>query len=52
MSERYTVCTTKGCHNSGKAATHPRSPTPRICGVCKKKVRFVVTDKIVEEVIK
>lgn len=40
----YTICDNPDCTNEGKAANHPRSPTPKICGKCGLPVRHLYAD--------
>ena len=36
----YSVCETPGCPNRGRIADHPRSATPKVCGMCANPVRI------------
>ena len=40
VNPTHSVCTTPNCANLGLVASHPRSPTPGICGICGRPVRL------------
>ena len=49
MSDRYSICDTAVCPNQGLVANHPRSATPKECGMCEKPVRLIFAQKKFEE---
>ena len=51
MSGRYSVCDNPTCPNEGRMANHPRSGTPKTCGVCEVPVRVLDAEKKREETI-
>lgn len=39
------VCKNSDCPNKDRIANHPRSDTPKVCGICGDKCRFIGVQK-------